>query len=117
MMKGRVIRGEGISKAKGYATANLEAGAETNGLRSGVYAARALLNSAYYDAALVIHESVKKAEVYFIGYDGPDFYGATIEVNPIQKVSEVIGFDSLEELREKIAEDVELVKAVLQQRS
>ena len=114
MLKGLVVHGEGVGKNLGYATANVEVG-DTCPLNSGIYAARAKLRGADYNAALVILPPPRKSkiEVYLLEYEGADFYGAELVVDPIQKVSEVIGFDEVDELREKIAVDLELVKAVL----
>ena len=114
MIKGRVVRGDGVGKAQGYATANLRLNAESKGLRSGVYAADAMLLGKRYDAALIV--AAKKIEVYLLRYKGEDFYGKVLIVDPIQKVSEVIKTNSIAELQAKIAEDLHLVKEVLKER-
>lgn len=104
-----VIRGEGIGRTIGYPTANVDVRPEDTGCPSGVYAARAALRNKQYDAALVIDRGV---EVHLL--DAPDIscYGEILSVESLSRVS---GIEALsgEELVQKIARDIELVRAVL----
>ena len=47
-----------------------------------------------------------------IGFDG-DLYGKYVEVDPVQKVSELEWFETTEEIIKKIDQDIVLVKEVL----
>lgn len=110
MLSGPVISGDGIGKTFGYPTANLSLKRSQVAFSSGVYAARATLGREVYKAALVILEKPWKVEVHLLDYKGPDFYGLLLSVDPIQKMSEIESYDSTEELKEKIASDLELIK-------
>ena len=113
MFTGRIIRGEGIAKTLGYPTANLDVIPKKIGIGDGVYAARVTLRRMVFDAALIVQQQrVQKVEVYLFGYSGPDFYGESLEVSPIQKVSEIEQMSS-EELKQKIDKDIIAIKDVL----
>ena len=114
MIKGKVIHGDGIGKSQGYATANLDIGSDRTQLKSGVFAARTKCCDKWWDSALIVASDDKKVEVYLFGYEGGDFYGKYVEVEPVQKVSEIIPADSLEELQNKIEEDLRKIKVILQ---
>ena len=110
--RGTIVRGGGIARTLGYPTANLDVPPKKISMRDGVYAARVTHEGAVYDAALIIQEHVQKVEVYLFAYDGPDFYGAELEVMPVQKVSEIEAMDG-DELKAKIAQDIAAIKEVL----
>lgn len=114
MIEGIVINGEGLGRSLGWPTANLNIPAEKTHLQPGVYAARAIFRHTTYLAALVISEAPRdKVEVYLIDYTGEDFYGETLQVEPVQQVSQLELKDSVEELKEKIGADMQLIKDVL----
>ena len=100
-------------KKLGYPTANLDVSIDKVRLKDGVYAVHVLLQKISYPAALVIQSEPRRVEVHLIGYDGDDFYGTYIEVDPIQKVSEIGSFDTFDDLQKKIASDVSLVRDFL----
>lgn len=106
------MRGDGIGKSQGYPTANLLFSPGAARFASGVYAARAGLDSIEYGAALVVASSPYKVEVHLLGYEGPDFYGKDVAVETVKKVSEVISSDSMD-LKEKIEEDIRRIREVL----
>lgn len=112
-IKGHVIHGDGVGKRLGYPTANLDISKDKIKLSPGVYAARAVLNGKKYKASLVIQEKIWKVEVHLLDYVGEDFYGADLEVEAVEKVSEIVPFKSEDELIKKIGEDMEKVKIIL----
>ncbi|MBI4993085.1 MAG: riboflavin kinase [Candidatus Magasanikbacteria bacterium] len=112
-ISGEVIHGDGVGKRLGYPTANLDIKKEKIKLSPGVYAARAVLNTKKYNASLVIQEKIFKVEVHLLDYTGEDFYGAYLEVEPVEKVSKIVPFKSEGELIKKIAEDTKKVKLLL----
>lgn len=114
MLAGPVVNGDGIGKKFGCPTANLSLRRSQVPLHSGVYAAMATLNREVHKAALVIQEKPWKVEVHLLDYKGADFYGQHISVDPVQKVSEIESYDSVDELKEKIASDLELIREFLQ---
>ncbi len=114
MLAGPVVHGDGIGKKFGCPTANLSLRRTQVSLHSGVYAATAVLNRNTHKAALVIQDKPWKIEVHLLDYDGPDFYGQHLSIEPVQKVSEIEAYDSEDELKEKIQADLQLVRDFLQ---
>ncbi len=112
MIRGKVIVGNRLASELGYPTANLDIGVSSTQLSDGVYAAWASLRGQKYAAALIIQRAVKKVEVHLLNYNGNDFYAEQIEVQAVQRISEIERVDSAA-LKQKISEDVELVKQVL----
>ena len=110
MLAGIVVRGDGMGKGLGYPTANLDLPRNQVMFALGVYAATAKLDKREYHGALVINENPWKIEIYLFDYSGPDFYGRNMSVTPIQKVSEIERYHSQEELKQKIHDDIELIK-------
>lgn len=117
MLRGTVVHGDGLGKGLGYPTANLNIHRTEAKFAVGIYAAEAVLRNNIYQAALVINDEPWKVEVYFINYQGPDFYGEEIKISPIQKVSHIEHYDSLDELKEKIYADVALVNEFFAERA
>lgn len=117
MLRGIVVHGDGLGRGLGYPTANLDVHRTQAKFAVGIYAAEAELRRKTYRAALVINNDPWKVEVYFIDYRGPDFYGEEVRVWPIQKVSQLERYDSLDELKEKIAADVALVNEFFAERA
>ncbi len=109
MFHGSVIHGDGLGKGLGYPTANLDILPQNTNCKDGVYAAKVWLRNKEYKSALIIQKARKKVEVYFFDYTGDDFYGVEIEVDPIQKVSEIETYENDEKLKEKISKDIELI--------
>lgn len=111
MFTGRVIRGKQYGRQLGYPTANLSTPAADTGLDSGVYAARAVYDGTSYNAALMVSHEVPYVEVYLIDFAG-DLYDQELSVHTIQKVSNLVACNDEEELKAKIAADMELIHAV-----
>ncbi|MBD3311462.1 MAG: hypothetical protein GF349_03130 [Candidatus Magasanikbacteria bacterium] len=114
MFSGIVIRGDEIGKKIGYPTANLDTPKRKIDLESGVYAVWVGLRRKKYQGALAIQSSPWKVEVHLIDYKGGDFYGTYIEVEPIQKVSEMCRYNSQYELKEKIERDLEMIRGIFE---
>src|SRR3989338_8720154 len=102
MLRGIVVQGDGFGRGLGYPTANLNVHPTEVKFAVGVYAAEAVLRDSVYYGALVINDNPWKVEVYFINYTGPDFYGEEIRVSPIQKVSQLEHYDSVDEKKKKL---------------
>ena len=113
MFGGIIIHGDHVGKGLGFPTANLDVKKSDIKLGPGVYACYAWLNKKKYQSALAIQSTTWKVEVHLLDYDGEDFYGKYLEVEPVQKVSEMQEFGSEADLRGKIKEDVEKVRELL----
>lgn len=114
MFGGRIIHGDGIGKKLGYPTANIECEESSVHLGPGVYAAMATLETQKYIAALVIMTKPWKVEAHLVGYQGPDVYGQYLTMEPVQRVSTLETYASDDELKKKIASDIQLVKQVFE---
>lgn len=112
MFGGLVVHGDGLGKGLGYPTANLNISPKSTKCSDGVYAAKVFLNRKEYKAALIIQENVKKVEAYLFEYEGGDFYGLYMDIEPVQKVSEIEAYESEEKLKQKIERDIQLIREV-----
>lgn len=110
MIVGTVIHGDGVGKQLGYPTANLDVDTKKIAYSAGVYAAKAVFDTSEYDAALVINKDRDKLEVHLFGYEHDDFYGESLSVDPIQKVSEIEEWESEEALLAKIHNDITMIQ-------
>jgi riboflavin kinase/FMN adenylyltransferase len=110
MFQGIVIHGEAIGRTLGFPTANIDIPVQKTRLKDGVYASIVTHQGIQYVGALAIKAADDRVEVFLVDYDGPEFYGETISVEPLAIVSEYEQYTSVEELKKKIAHDVELVK-------
>lgn len=113
MIGGKIIHGKGKGKKLGFPTANLDCGLKKIKLKSGVYAAKAILDGKTYKSGLIIQNKPIKMEVFLLDYKGPDFYGSFLEVIPIQKVAELEKYESKKELRDKIKGDLNIIESML----
>jgi len=114
-LTGTVVSGARRGTGLGFPTANL-AGITTILPADGVYAARASVQRDASDdqpchaAAVHVGPPVtfggpRAVEVHLIGFDG-DLYGATLDVDFLQRLRETRRFASPEELRDQLARDV-----------
>lgn len=108
-----VIHGDKIGRTYGYPTANLDISIKNTKCTPGIYAAEVTFKKKKYKAALIINTLEKKVEAHLFEYFGPDFYGAELTLDPIQKVSELEEYDNKKDLKQKIEDDIALVKKVL----
>lgn len=110
MLRGTVVKGDGIGKTLGYPTANIDIPKSKVLFTLGVYAAMATIRKREYWGALVIRDNPWRVEMYLLDYHEADFYGVKITMHPLQKISAIERVDSKEELVEKITADIKLVK-------
>ncbi len=116
MLSGSVIHGDGFGRQLGYPTANIAPTKAAKYFRPGIYAAIVTLGGEKYQSALAIHDKYSKIEVFLMDYQGPDFYDVHITIDPVQRLSEMEQYDTVEELKEKIAADVEMVREYFAQK-
>ena len=115
---GEVVRGEQLGARLGYPTCNIELGCGRLPLH-GIYATEAIVRGQKYPAAASIgyRPTVSDAgkpllEAHLLDFDGM-LYGETIEVLFRHKLRDEEKFASLEELQEKIADDVARTRQLL----
>ncbi len=111
---GQVIHGDReAGDHYGVPTANLllETGPQW---QTGIFAGRLSLNGAQWGAAICLRKIPTGflCEVHVLGFTG-DLYGQEIEVEILDRVSDLTPFKGEEQMRQKIRTDLEKVKYVL----
>jgi len=117
-LRGRVVAGTGRGVVLGFPTANLKIGNEQALPADGVYASWAGINGENFPSMTNIGkrptfgDSRRAVEVYIVDYRG-DLYGREIQVEFVERLREEKRFDSVEELKRQMAEDVKRGVAIL----
>lgn len=117
-LHGRVVTGDKRGAELGFPTANLDTEAEQALPAEGVYTSRAYIDDQSYPSMTNIGRhptfggSQRLVEVYLLDYQG-DLYGRELTVDIIDRLRGEIKFDTPEELKKQIAEDVKRGKAIL----
>ncbi len=118
-LHGRVVVGDKRGAELGFPTANIDTNREQALPADGVYTSRAFINAQAYPAMtnIGLHPTFggdqRLVEVYIMDYKG-DLYGQELTVDIINRLRGEIRFDSPEELKKQIAEDVKRGKAILE---
>jgi riboflavin kinase/FMN adenylyltransferase len=118
-LQGKVVVGDKRGAELGFPTANLEAKPEQALPADGVYTSRAFIDDLAYPAMTNIGRhptfggNKRLVEVYLLDYRG-DLYGQELNVEIIERLRDEIKFDSPEELKKQIAQDVKRGKATLE---
>lgn len=111
MFQGIVVHGEAIGRTLGFPTANIDIPVQKTKLKDGVYASIVTLgDGSTYVGALAIKQADNRVEVFLLDYAGPELYGTELSIEPLAAVSEYEHYDTIAELKKKIARDVELVR-------
>lgn len=117
-LRGKVVSGTGRGEGLGFPTANLNV---SNGQAippDGVYASLAYVNGNMYEAMTNIGdnptfgENKRTIESFILDYHS-DLYGYEISVDFVSRIRDEIKFDSIDELKKQIAEDVHKGKNIL----
>ena len=120
-LHGRVIPGAGRGIELGFPTANLDINAEQGLPAEGVYISRVHIDDQAYSSMTNIGQrptfggSQRVVEVYLLDYHG-DLYGQGLTIDIIERLRGEIKFDTPEELKKQIAEDVKQGRAILKTR-
>ncbi len=111
-LHGRVVPGVGRGVKLGFPTANLEIEAEQALPPDGVYVSQANINDRSYFSLTNIGKrptfgnNKRLVEVYLLDYDS-DLYGRELEIDVLERLRGEKKFDTAEELKKQIAQDVE----------
>jgi len=117
-LRGHVVAGAGRGAALGFPTANLEPNPEQALPADGVYASRASINGKDFLSLTNIGtkptfgDKRRAAEVYIVDYQG-DLYGHEIQVEFVEQLRSEKKFNSVEELKKQMTEDVKRGVAIL----
>jgi len=117
-LHGHVVTGAGRGEGLGFPTANLDINQEQAIPADGVYVSWAYIDGEAYQAMTNIGKCPtfdgceRVAEVYVIDYHG-DLYGCELETDFIERLRDEKKFDTVEELKKQVAEDVKQGRAIL----
>jgi len=120
-LHGRVIPGVGRGIELGFPTANLDIDPEQAFPAEGVYAGWAHINDQAYPAMTNIGKrptfgsGKSTVEVYILDYHS-DLYGQELKIDVIERLRGEIRFDTSQQLKKQIAEDVKQGRAILKTR-
>ncbi|GHV37095.1 hypothetical protein FACS1894178_8790 [Bacteroidia bacterium] len=115
-MTSKVIKGKKIGRTLGFPTANLEINGELASMQRGVYAVRVRVKDKQYKGVLnlglrpTFEGQALSPEVHILGFSD-DIYGEIIEISDFRFLREEKKFNSIEELKIQIANDVLEVEA------
>ncbi|MCA9229482.1 MAG: bifunctional riboflavin kinase/FAD synthetase [Planctomycetales bacterium] len=116
-IRGMVTHGDGRGSKLGFATANLEA-VDTLLPKTGVYAGRAWVDSTSHPAAISLGpnptfgKSQVKVEVHLLDYD-QSLYGQPLEVEFLERLREIVAFESQEQLIAQLENDIIEVRSIV----
>ena len=117
-LHGRVTTGAGRGVELGFRTTNLDIDPEQALPADGVYATWAYVDDKAYQSMTNIGKcptfgyNERTVEVYILNYDS-DLYGHELKIDIIERLRDEKQFDTVEELRKQIIEDVNQGRAIL----
>jgi len=120
-LHGRVVPGARRGVKLGFPTANLDIDPQQALPADGVYVSQAHINDQSYSSVTNIGKrptfgtSERMVEVYLLDYHS-DLYGRELEVDLLERLRGEKKFDTPEELKKQIAQDVEQGRAILRTR-
>jgi len=120
-LQGRVVTGDRRGWELGFPTANLEVAPGQALPTGGVYACRAYIEGKAYPAMTNIGSrptfggGEQLIEAYLLDYNG-DLYGHELAIDIIGRLRDEKKFDTAEQLKEQIAQDIKQGKAMLKTR-
>ncbi|HRJ27945.1 MAG TPA: riboflavin biosynthesis protein RibF [Fimbriimonadaceae bacterium] len=112
-LAGVVVPGQQLGRTLGYPTANLGRSFEQVVPADGVYGGIARLRQGSWRAAMSIGHrpavggKARTVEAFLLDYDGPEFYGAAMELEFWVRLREERDFPDLDALRDQMARDVQ----------
>ena len=121
-LHGRVVTGSGRGVGLGFPTANIGLNPEQALPVDGVYAGWAYIDGRTCQSVVNIgtcptfNGSERAVEAYIVDYHG-NLYGQDLKIDFVERLRDEKKFDSVEELKKQMAEDVREGKAILNSRS
>jgi len=117
-LQGKVITGAGRGVGLGFPTANLDISSKQARPPDGVYASWAHIDGKIYQSMVNIGQCPTfgggegTVEAYLVDYRG-DLYGRELKIDIVARLRDEKKFDTVEELKEQVAEDVRQGKKIL----
>ncbi len=121
-LQGRVTTGASRGIKLGFPTANLEIDPKQTLPPEGVYATWAYIDGKAFKSVTNIGRrptfggNARTVETYILNYHG-NLYGRELKIDVVERLRDEKRFDTVEELKQQIAEDVKRGKAILDSRS
>ncbi len=117
-IQGLVTTGVGRGSALGFPTANLEIDSTQTLLPEGVYATRTFVDGKTYQSVTNVGKrptfgnNGRTVETHILNFNS-NLYGQEIKIDIIERLRGEKRFDTIDELKKQIAEDVKQGKAIL----
>ena len=117
-LQGKVVTGAGRGVGLGFPTANLDISSEHALPPDGVYASWAHIDGKEYQSMVNIGRCPTfgvgecVVEAYLVDYRG-DLYGHELKIDMVERLRDEKKFDTVDDLKEQVAEDVRHGKAIL----
>ncbi len=117
-LQGRVITGTGRGSKLGFPTVNLDIDTKQAVPKEGVYATWIHIDDKAYQSVTNIGRrptfggNERTVETYVLDYHG-NLYGAELKIDVVERLRDEKRFNTTEELRKQIAEDVKQGRALL----
>jgi len=117
-IEGVVVRGDRRGRELGYPTANVEPPAYTAIPADGVYAGRLVRGGNLLTAAISVGTNPtfsgaeRRVEAFVLDFD-EDLYGEHVGVDFVHRLRPMLRFDSVDELTQEMARDVERTRELL----
>lgn len=119
-VRGLVVRGDGRGRRLGFPTANLHVSSSEKLVPPpGIYAVRGVLRRGTFPGALHVgprptfRGSPPTVELHLLDFEG-DLYGEEIRVDFVERMRDVLPFDSVPALVRQMQDDVEAARVVLE---
>jgi riboflavin kinase/FMN adenylyltransferase len=124
IIQGNVIKGKGRGRQLGFPTANIEVLSSEVKIKDpefhGVYASIIEIDGNFYYSATSIgknetfNENEITVETYIFNFN-QDIYNKKVSLNLVSKIRPMKKFDTIEQLKNEIKEDIKKAKAILYQ--
>jgi riboflavin kinase/FMN adenylyltransferase len=113
MLTGKVIKGKGLGKQLGFATANIFVGEDYKLIpKHGSYVVSSLINNQVVYGMLnigmnpTVNGDNESIEVHFLNFN-KEIYNMTIQINLLHRLRDEVKFESIEALKEQLLKDKE----------
>ena len=119
LIEGKVVKGKGLGKKLGFPTANIKSDNEVYP-KNGVYAVKVGFEGKIYNGACSIgfnptFDSISlTVEVYILDFN-KDIYNKLLKIVFIERIRDMIKFNSVNELKKQILDDIKKAETILKQ--
>ncbi|GGE41506.1 bifunctional riboflavin kinase/FAD synthetase [Psychroflexus planctonicus] len=111
LLTGEVVRGKGMGKGFGYATANILIKEDYKLIpKKGVYIVQSNINGVYQNGMMnigtnpTVGGTQQTIEIHFLDFD-KDLYGQHLQIEVLQRIRGEVNFDSVEHLKVAMKKD------------